>query len=339
MASAEESPSILLDVDNLCTQFDTPKGVVRAVDGVSFTLERGRALGIVGESGSGKSVLSRTIIDILAKDGSVRHQGKVVFEGLDLQSISQKEMREVRGRKIAMVFQDPMSSLNPVMKIGPQITEVLTKRLGLSRSKAKQRAAELISSVGIPEAEKQLGRFSMHLSGGMRQRIAIAIALAGEPKLLIADEPTTALDATTQAQILELLLKETRGRNMALILVTHNLGIVSGYTDDVAVMYAGKIVERARARNLLSRPLMPYTEALMQSAPQLSDPPHKRLDAIPGLPPNLLSVPEGGRFHERCSYTQKKCKEEEPALTKNEAGDHLYSCWYPLDKQGSATFP
>ena len=337
MAEDRSNAAPLLEVVDLYTHFDTPRGVAHAVDGISFTLEHGRTLGVVGESGSGKSVLSRTIIDILAHDGSVLYQGKVMFEGRDLRELSSKEMREVRGREIAMVFQDPMSSLNPVKKIGKQITEVLTKRLGMSKVAARTRAMELIDSVGIPDPEQQLDRFPMHLSGGMRQRVAIAIALAGEPKLLIADEPTTALDVTIQAQILDLLRKQQRERNMAVILITHNLGIVAGYTDDVAVMYAGKIVERCETQELLSRPRMPYTEALMKSAPLLSDPPHTKLDAIPGLPPNLLNVPDGCRFHERCPYTQDRCRQDLPQLTTEGDSEHLFACWHPLQTGTGAT--
>ncbi len=323
----------LLQVEDLYTQFDTPKGIARAVDGVSFSLERGKTLGIVGESGSGKSVLSRTIIDILAKDGSVLYDGEIIFEGRDLRNLNEKKMREIRGREIAMVFQDPMSSLNPVKKIGKQITEVLTKRMGMSSHLAKVRAAELINSVGIPDAEQQLGRYPMHLSGGMRQRIAIAIAC--EPKLLIADEPTTALDVTIQAQILDLLKELQNKHDMSVMLITHNLGIVSGYTDDVAVMYAGKIVEKCSTDELISNPIMPYTEALMNSAPSLADAPHTRLQAIPGLPPNLLNLPEGCSFQSRCNYKEEKCSSYAPDLTTIKDPDHKFACWYPLNFSGT----
>ena len=322
----------LLTVNNLYTQFDTPRGIARAVDGVSFSLERGKTLGIVGESGSGKSVLSRTIIDILAKDDSVLFDGEIIFEGCDLRTLSEREMREIRGKEIAMVFQDPMSSLNPVKKIGKQITEVLTKRLGMSSHLAKIRAVELIHSVGIPDPEQQLGRYPMHLSGGMRQRIAIAIAIASEPKLLIADEPTTALDVTIQAQILELLKEQQTKYNMSIILITHNLGIVSGYTDDVAVMYAGKIVEKCSTSELISNPVMPYTKALMNSAPSLTNTPHTRLQAIPGLPPNLLNLPNGCSFHSRCSYNDEKCNKYTPDQTLLKDSMHSFACWHPLNR-------
>ncbi len=322
----------LLQVNNLFTHFDTPQGVAHAVDGVSFTLDRGKTLGIVGESGSGKSVLSRTIIDILAKDGSVLYDGEIFFEGRDLRVLAEKEMREIRGREIAMIFQDPMTSLNPVKKIGKQITEVLTKRLGMSSHLASIRAAELVNSVGIPDAEQQLGRYPMHLSGGMRQRVAIAIAIACEPKLLIADEPTTALDVTIQAQILNLLKEQQIKQNMSVILITHNLGIVSGYTDDVAVMYAGKIVEKCATDELILHPLMPYTEALLNSAPSLADPPHTRLRAISGLPPNILDLPEGCSFHSRCLYREDKCGSYTPELKSYNNPKHEFACWYPLDQ-------
>ena len=320
----------LLEVVDLHTHFVTPRGIARAVDGVSFRLERGRMLGIVGESGSGKSVLSRSIIDILARDGTVRYRGQVVFEGRDLRQLPPKAMRDVRGRDIAMVFQDPMTSLNPVMKIGLQLTEVLTRRRGFSARAARTRAIELLNAVGIADPERQLDRYPMHLSGGMRQRVAIAIALAGEPKLLIADEPTTALDVTIQGQILDLLQRLQRQRNMAVILITHDLGVVAGYADEVAVMYAGQIVERSETGELLRRPRMPYTEALMKSVPLMSAPPHTRLQSIPGLPPNLLDVPGGCRFHERCRYAREDCSKRTPPLTAKSGSDHHFACWYPL---------
>ena len=329
-------PPPLLEVVGLHTHFRTPRGVARAVDGISFRLERGRMLGIVGESGSGKSVLSRTIIDILPHDGSVLYRGSVLFEGRDLRTLPKRQMRDVRGRDIAMVFQDPMSSLNPVMKIGRQITEVLRKRRGLSAADARSQAARLVASVGIPDPAQQLDRYPMHLSGGMRQRVAIAIALAGEPKLLIADEPTTALDVSVQAQIMSLLRRIQKERNMAVIFISHNLGIIAGHADDVAVMYAGQIVEHCETQELLNNMRMPYTEVLKDSAPELSARPHSRLAAIPGLPPNLMDVPQGCRFHQRCRYVRHKCKTAMPTLTVADGNDgHLYACWYPLTDQGA----
>ena len=325
----------LLRVNNLFTHFNTPQGVAHAVDGVSFTLDRGKTLGIVGESGSGKSVLSRTIIDILAKDGSVLYGGEIFFEGRDIRLLAEKEMREIRGREIAMIFQDPMTSLNPVKKIGTQITEILTKRLGMREHLAKVRAVELVDSVGIPDAEQQLLRYPMHLSGGMCQRVAIAMAIACEPKLLIADEPTTALDVTIQAQILDLLKEQQKKQNMSVILITHNLGVVSGYTDDVAVMYAGKIVERCGTNELISNALMPYTEALINSAPSLVAAPHTRLRAISGAPPNLLDLPEGCSFQSRCLYVEDKCRSYAPGLTFHNDSQHEFSCWYPIGQSDS----
>jgi len=320
----------LLDIVDLKTHFVTPRGIARAVDGVSLRVRRGTTLGIVGESGSGKSVLSRTIMGILARDGSVRHSGRIMFQGRDLRTLAEREMRAVRGRDIAMIFQDPMSSLNPVMKIGNQITEVLRAHLGMSSAAARGRAAELLDLVGLPDPQRQLDRYPVHLSGGMRQRVAIAVALAAEPRLLIADEPTTALDVTVQSQILELLRSLQRQRDMSVILITHNLGIVSGYTDDLIVMYAGRIVETAPTRDLLSRPLMPYTEALMQSSPVLTAPPHTRLTAIPGLPPSLIDPTAGCRFGPRCRYATDTCRERAPALLPDAAGGHLYACHHPL---------
>ena len=245
-------------------------------------------------------------------------------------------MRAVRGRDIAMVFQDPMSSLNPVMKIGPQLTEVLTKRRGMSARTARIRAIELLDAVGIADPERQVAHYPMHLSGGMRQRVAIAIALAGEPKLLIADEPTTALDVTIQGQIRDLLQQSQLQRNMAIILVTHDLGVVAGYADEVAVMYAGQIVERCETGELLRRPRMPYTEALMKSVPRMSAPPHSRLHTIPGLPPSLLDVPSGCRFHERCRYARDDCCERMPNLKEDRETNHHFACWYPLNAGAEA---
>jgi peptide/nickel transport system ATP-binding protein len=326
----------LLELRNLVTHFRTPSGTVHAVDGVSLMLQRGRTLGIVGESGSGKSVLSRSIIGILARDGSVQHHGQVLFAGRDLLAAGERQMRAIRGKDIAMVFQDPMSSLNPVKRIGAQIGEALTQHLGLRGRAAAQRAIELLVSVGIPEPARRLRQYPYQLSGGMRQRVAVAIALACEPQLLIADEPTTALDVTIQAQILDLLGEQQRARNMAMILISHDLGVVAGRTDEVAVMYAGQIVERAPTRALFRRCRMPYTEALIRSAPHLPDPPHTRLRAIAGQPPDMHRPPIGCRFNPRCDYATDECRAASPALVADGVGEHLYACWHPIGTEGPA---
>jgi peptide/nickel transport system ATP-binding protein len=249
----------LLAVEDLHTHFRTPRGRVRAVDGVSFSLDRGRTLGIVGESGCGKSVLARTIMSLLPSNAWVPQASRVLFDGRDLRGLSERALRSVRGRQMAMIFQDPMTSLNPVMTCGAQIVEALAWHMGLGRRAARDRAVELFTAVGIPEPARRVDHYPHQLSGGMRQRVAIAIALSCEPALLIADEPTTALDVTVQAEILDLLNRQQRERHMALILITHDLGVVAGHTDDVAVMYAGRIVERAATTTLFAHTRMPYT--------------------------------------------------------------------------------
>ena len=321
---------LLLEVVSLVTSLATKSGKLNAVDEVSFKIDRGQSFGIVGESGSGKSVLSRTIIGVHAENRIVSTKGEIIFEGRNLLSLPEKEMRKIRGREIAMVFQDPMSSLNPVKKIGEQIVEVLIKKLGLSRTDSRYRAIELMNSMGIAESEKQLSNYPMNLSGGMRQRIAIAIAMAPEPKLLIADEPTTALDVTIQGQILNLLQEQTNKFNTAIILISHNLGVISRYTDRVAVMYSGQFVEESETTELMKNPMMPYTSALMRSVPDLTSPPHTKLRAIDGMPPSLLEIPQGCRFQERCQSVRDKCFSEMPEIILN-GGDHRYRCWYPLE--------
>lgn len=319
----------LLDVRDLVTHFRTPRGVVRAVDGVSLTVERGRSLGIVGESGSGKTVLSRSIMGLLPKRSSIRH-GSVSFAGREIIDLSPKQMRGIWGREMSMIFQDPMSSLNPLMKIGRQITEPLTVHLGLEGAAARDTAVRLLSDVRIPEPERRMEQYPHELSGGMRQRVMIAIALACGPSMLFADEPTTALDVTVQAQILGLLGEQRRDRNMSLILVTHDLGVVAGHTDDIAVMYGGKLVEKAPTRTLFTKMKMPYTQALLRSIPRLDQPSHQRLAAIPGRPPDLAAPPVGCRFAPRCPYAQQRCRTEEPPLRAADTPDHLYACWYPV---------
>ena len=319
----------LLQVQDLKTYFPTPRGLVKAVDGVSFELERGKTLGIVGESGSGKSVLSRSIMRLLPRKTELH--GQVMFDGRDLTNMKQAELRDVWGAEIAMVFQDPMTSLNPVMRIGPQITESIRHHLGVNKAEARETAIALLTSVGIPEPIRRLKEYPHQLSGGMRQRVMIAIALACGPRLLIADEPTTALDVTVQAQILDLLKVQQSERFMGMILVTHDLGVVAGRTDDIAVMYAGKIVEQAPTDELFADVKMPYTEALLQSIPRLSNHSHTRLQSIKGRPPDLVNLPKGCRFAARCPYVQDKCLAEEPPLIPiTGKPDHLYRCWFPV---------
>jgi peptide/nickel transport system ATP-binding protein len=319
----------LIDVRDLRTHFRTGRGIVRAVDGVSFSLERGRTLGVVGESGSGKTILSRSIMGLLPKRNTLR-SGSVRFEGLEIGDYSAAEMRGIWGTEMAMIFQDPMTSLNPVMKIGRQITESLRYHLDMSRAQAADAAERLLTQVGIPEPHRRLSEYPHQLSGGMRQRVTIAIALACGPTLLFADEPTTALDVTVQAQILDLLDAQRVDRNMSMILVTHDLGVVAGRTDEIAVMYAGKLVEKAPTKVLFSNMKMPYTEALTKSIPKLSNPSHTRLDVIGGRPPDLINPPSGCRFSPRCPYVQDRCRVEEPPLRQAEHPEHFYACWYPV---------
>ena len=320
----------LLEVNDLKTHFKTERGVVRAVDGVTFNLEEGSTLGVVGESGSGKSVLSRSIMNLLPKRGVIR-LGSVSFNGQVTTNLSAKESRKLYGTGMSMIFQDPMTSLNPVVKIGRQITESLRLHFDMDKKFAKDTAEELLRSVGIPEPRRRLSEYPHQLSGGMRQRVVIAIALSCGPKLLFADEPTTALDVTVQKQILNLLARQQAERRMSMILVTHDLGVVAGRTDEIMVMYAGLAVEKAPTGSLFSQMRHPYTEALMKSIPKLADPSHTRLSAIPGRPPNMIIPPAGCRFAPRCPYAQQKCHDELPPLTADPYDlKHLYRCWYPV---------
>ena len=319
----------LLEVEDLRTHFLTARGVVKAVDGVSLTLERGKTLGLVGESGSGKSVLSRSIMRLFPKR-NVHSSGRVLFEGRDITAMSDAELRSFWGTEMSMVFQDPMTSLNPVMKIGKQLTEGLRKHLNFTREEAEATALQLMQSVRIPEPEQRLEEYRHQLSGGMRQRVTIAMALACGPKLLFADEATTALDVTVQAQILNLLQDLQEERDMAMVLVTHDLGVVAGRTHDIAVMYAGKIVEKAPTGTLFSNMKMPYTEALLRSIPKIENPSHTRLLAIGGRPPDLIAPPKGCNFSPRCPYAQDRCHEEEPPLVPTGEPGHSYACWYPV---------
>jgi peptide/nickel transport system ATP-binding protein len=318
----------LLEIEDVKTQFKTERGLVHAVDGVSFTLERGKTIGVVGESGCGKSVLSRSIMGLLPSN--VVREGSIKFEGHEIGHANSNEMRPYWGTQMAMVFQDPMTSLNPVMRIGNQITESLRVHFDVSKEYADETALALLVSVGIPEAERRMREYPHQLSGGMRQRVMLAIALACGPKLLFADEPTTALDVTVQAQILDLLQQQQRERFMAMVLVTHDLGVVAGRTDDIAVMYAGRIVERAPTRSLFEQTRHPYTEALLKSIPKLGMASHVRLDAIAGRPPDLVKPPRGCKFAARCPYAQPKCLTEEPPLVDPEVPGHSYRCFFPV---------
>jgi peptide/nickel transport system ATP-binding protein len=319
----------LLVVENLKTHFELPAGMVKAVDGVSFELYPGRTLGVVGESGSGKTVLSRSIMRLILGD-NVHTSGSITFEGTDLLAVPPKLMPDIWGLDMSMIFQDPMTSLNPVVKIGRQITEHVRRHLGVSKDEAKATAIQLLKDVRIPEPEARFHAYPHQLSGGMRQRVSIVIALACGPKMLFADEPTTALDVTVQHQILNLLGRAQRERFMSMILVTHDLGVVAGRTDDVAEMYAGKIVEKAPTETLFAEVRHPYTEALLRSIPKTTERNHTRLAAIAGRPPDLINPPKGCSFSPRCPYVQPKCLNDEPKLVTGETEGHTFACWYPV---------
>tara|TARA_B100000427_G_scaffold52145_3_gene40016 strand:+ start:402 stop:1517 length:1116 start_codon:yes stop_codon:yes gene_type:complete len=329
--TARDEP--LLSVQDLRTHFSINAGLLKAVDGVTFDLQAGQTLGIVGESGSGKTVLSRSIMR-LNLGNNVETSGKALFGGKDLLRLPMGQMTDIWGQEIAMVFQDPMTSLNPVVKIGRQVSEHVRKHLAVSKREARGLAVELLKSVRIPEAEVAIDSFPHELSGGMRQRVSIAIALACGPKLLFADEPTTALDVTVQHQILNLLGLQQSERDMAMVLVTHDLGVVAGRTDEIIVMYAGKIVEQSRTRQIFQNTSHPYTEALLRSIPKTDQPSHTRLAAIAGRPPNLITMPSGCSFSPRCPYAQERCFEEEPPLTVTKEG-HATACWYQVGTEAN----
>lgn len=319
----------LLVVEDLKTHFQTDHGIVKSVNGVSFNLERGRTMALVGESGSGKSVLSASVMGLLPPHGVIR-EGRVQFGDIELSSANTRELRDLWGAQISMIFQDPAQALNPVVRIGRQVTESLRYHLAMSRDDAKQTAIALLRSVGIPEPEVRVRWYPHQFSGGMQQRIVIAIAIACGPKLLLADEPTTGLDVTVSAQILDLLNRLQQERFMSVILVTHDLGMVTGRADDVIVMYAGKIVEKAPTASLFREMRMPYTEALLRSAPRLSNSSHTRLHTIPGSPPDPINLPVGCCFAARCPYVQPKCLAEEPPLREASSPNHSFACWYPV---------
>jgi peptide/nickel transport system ATP-binding protein len=325
-ATADEP---LLRVEGLRVEFDTEEGVLHAVDGVSFAVARGRTLGIVGESGSGKTVAALTVLGLTRRMGA-RVSGRIVFEGRDLLSTPEEELRRIRGDEIAMVFQDPLSALHPLYKIGTQIVEAVRAHRDVSKSRARERAIELLGHVGIPDPARRVDEYPHELSGGMRQRALIAMALVNDPKLLIADEPTTALDVTVQAQILSLLERLQEELAMAVVLITHDLGVIAETAQDVAVMYAGRIVEAAPAELLFSGPEHPYTWGLLRSRPRLAAPREQDLVPIPGTPPSLVRRPSGCHFHPRCPYAQPAHARIDPHLEPVPGGgEHSVACLLP----------
>ena len=320
--------SELFEVDNLQITFDTKRGPLQAVRGVSLSIRKGESVGIVGESGSGKTVMSRAAMGLL-RGRKVHRSGSVKIEGEELLTLSNEQIRDFWGLRIAMIFQDPMTALNPVRKVGSQFSESLVKRMNMGKDEAAKRTLELLALVKMPEPEKAIQKYPHQLSGGMRQRVMIAMAIACEPELLFADEPTTALDVTVQAQVLELLSELRERLGMAMVIVTNDLGVVAGHTDKIAVMYGGEIVEMASTPDLFANTKMPYTEALMESIPRLDRKRGDRLPTIPGSPPDPIAARTGCGFAPRCRYATDKCRTEHPELT--DAGNgHMYRCFFPI---------
>jgi len=323
---------VLLDVNNLCVRFETHHGTVRAVEGVSFSLDEGETLGLVGESGSGKSVTNLGIMGLVPSPPGVVEAGHILLDGRDLVQMSEAQLRRVRGNEVAMIFQDPMTSLNPLLTVERQLTEVLELHRNMTRAEARRAAARGLDEVGIPDPERRLDQYPHELSGGMRQRVMIAMGLLCEPKLLLADEPTTALDVTIQAQILELMKDLQERRGTAIILVTHDLGVVAGMADRVHVMYAGRLVETGPIGPLFKDPRHPYTRGLLQSVPRLTGDPDAALDSIPGQPPDLADLPPGCAFAPRCSFATPACELDRPRL------DPEHGPEAPKDARSSACF-
>jgi oligopeptide/dipeptide ABC transporter ATP-binding protein len=315
----------LLEVRNLKTTFMTAAGPVRAVDGVSWDIAEGETVALVGESGCGKSVSALSIMRLVAEPAGRIEAGEILYKGRDLLKLSEAEMQHVRGREIAMVFQEPMTSLNPVLSIGRQLTEGLEIHMNMGPAQARARAVELLGMVGIPDPERRLAQYPHHFSGGMRQRMMIAMALACNPSLILADEPTTALDVTIQAQILELMRDLARRLGVAMLIITHNLGVVARYADRVNVMYAGRIIEQAAAREIYANPRHPYTLGLLRSVPRLDEPRRARLDPIQGQPPDLTRLPPGCAFAPRCAYRVERCGDPPPLVEVGPA--HTSACW------------
>jgi oligopeptide/dipeptide ABC transporter ATP-binding protein len=322
----------LVEVNDLKVQFATEDGIVKAVDGVSFELDRGKVLGIVGESGSGKSVTAMTLLG-LTKDRNTRFEGEVLYKGRDVLEMNEDELQEVRGNEMSMIFQDPMSSLNPVYTVGAQICEAIRIHERADKSQARKRAVDLLKQVGIPNPDSRVNNYPHEFSGGMRQRAMIAMALACNPDVLIADEPTTALDVTIQAQIIELIDRLKDDFNSAVILITHDLGVVADVADEIVVMYAGRVVERAATRPLFYDPQMPYTWGLLGSIPRLDRPKQDRLHTIKGTPPSLIRAPEGCKFRPRCPHAFDKCVEEPDLLNRVEEPGHLDRCWLSVPEK------
>jgi oligopeptide/dipeptide ABC transporter ATP-binding protein len=316
----------LLEVKDLQTYFFTYEGVVKAVDGVSYELEAGETLGLVGESGCGKSVSALSVMRLIPDPPGRIVNGEIQFEDEDILKIDMNDMRRIRGGKIAMVFQEPMTSLNPVLTVEKQITETLELHMGMTRAESRREGVELLAKVGIPDPDKRIKQYPHQFSGGMRQRVMIAMALSCNPRLIIADEPTTALDVTIQAQILELMKSLTTEFGVALIVITHNLGVVARYADQVNIMYAGKIIERGSAREIYANPRHPYTVGLLRSVPRLDLPRRMRLDPIEGQPPDLVNLPPGCSFRARCRWAIDKCATDIPELIPAGEG-HLSACF------------
>ena len=317
----------LLSVQNLQTNFHTEFGLIRAVDGVTFSMDAGETIGIVGESGCGKSVTARSIMRIIPQPPGEIESGEIIFEGVNLLTLANSEMRKVRGNKISMIFQDPMTSLNPVFRIGKQISEAIKLHQGISKQEALEKSIEMLRVVGIPSPAKRVVDYPHQMSGGMRQRVMIAMALSCRPKLMIADEPTTALDVTIQAQILNLMQKLKEETGASIILITHNLGVVAEMAQRIIVMYAGRIFEQAAVKDLFKKHYHPYTENLLKAIPKYYETNEgKRLHVIPGIVPSLLDLPKGCKLSNRCDRAFQKCFEEEPGLIEVEPG-HTARCW------------
>jgi oligopeptide/dipeptide ABC transporter ATP-binding protein len=322
----------LIEVNDLKVHFATEDGIVRAVDGVNFSLDRGEVLGIVGESGSGKSVTSMTLLG-LTRDKNTRFEGEVLYKGRNVLAMGEDELQQVRGNEMAMIFQDPMTSLNPVYTVGDQICEAIQVHESVAKQSATRRAVELLRQVGIPNPESRVDDYPHQFSGGMRQRAMIAMALACNPDVLIADEPTTALDVTIQAQIIELIDRLKDEFNSAVILITHDLGVVADVADEIIVMYAGRVVEQAEKRSLFYDPQMPYTWGLLGSIPRLDRPRVERLHSISGTPPSLINLPRGCKFRPRCPHAFEKCTEEPALENRVEDPSHLDRCWLTVDEK------